>query len=76
LTSAFGYRTCVQPNLYEELGETRISYNIRTVDINAFSDENKRCLNEVELTYIILMAFTFTLGLVEGYTVHIGNAQT
>ena len=63
LTESFGYRTCVQPNLVNELGSTWITYNIQSANIKAYSDENRKCLNEIELTYIILMAFTFTIGL-------------
>ena len=67
LTDAFGYRTCVQPNLVNEFGSTWITYKIQSANITAYSDENRKCLNEVELTYIILMAFTFTIGLVAVY---------
>ena len=43
------------------------TYNIQTANITAYSDENRKCLNEIELTYIILMAFTLTIGLVTGF---------
>lgn len=63
LTDSFSPRTCIRPTLTEDGQDIIVSYQSRTTQ-RVLSDEGRDCLNDIELAYLIFLAFTLFIGLV------------